>query len=453
MKTTIPRFGGRLGVSNFLKMKANPLQFLSEAHLRCGPNLRMQCGPFSVVSITHPEHVSQVLKTHSENFTKNTPGYKGMRDYLGRGLLTHQGGKDWKKNSKLLRPLFWHSRLEGATTNITNWVNTYKDELVVAAKNQQNIDLSNYFRRLTLSILCDLMFGFKDKHHILQASNDIDTCIHTAFAKLYDPFFLLNPKNILIAQEFRKARQRLREFSITLLEHKADNEQDPTLKPYMNDVLKAANTEQNQCKDEIITLLQAGHETSATALNALFLRILQSKPLQSEIYHAVDTLQSDQRYDVSRLDILNQVIWESLRFDPSTWAFDRYVENDFQFNETLRVRRGEFVVVSPYVIHRYFSDFSDPTNFNPKLNFADTKALKSRHYIPFSLGPRLCPGAHMAHLEIRETIIGIFKDFEFQSNNTDSLEFKPSITLKLNGSLKARPKARIRKLAADEVLV
>ena len=102
------------------------------------------------------------------------------------------------------------------------------------------------------------------------------------------------------------------------------------------------------------------------------------------------------------------------------------------------MRKGTFIVISPYVSHRLFSGFSDQEKFNPKANFHNIEDLDRSEYIPFSVGPRICPGATMAHKEIRETLIGMLEEFDYIDANIDELRFKPSITLKLSGDLICR---------------
>lgn len=442
MKHTLPCYGGKYGIDNFLLMKRNPLKFLVSAHQKCGQSLSMKCGPYKIVSITNPAHIRYVLKEKPDIYTKKTPGYKGMRDYLGAGLLTNPGGSEWRNNSKLLRPLFWPNRIKNTDQIISHWVKLYKEEVYVSASSNQSINLTSLFRRLTLSILCDIMFGYTDKDGIYTISSDIDICIHVAFSKLYDPLYWINPRNIKLEKGFREARRRLYQFSDTLLDQTPSLHRGTDLGVYMQSILDASSHTRAMCRDEIITLLQAGHETSSTALNAIFYRILSDDSLQASLHQSIDQLSPGDRYSVDNLDLINKCIWESFRFDPSTWAFDRYAVKDDLICGEIPIKQGNFVVISPYVLHRFFSSFFDQNNFNPKANFQGLDDLKKSEYIPFSVGPRVCPGALMAHKEIREVVIGMFENFHFHKANTNELSFKPSITLKLSGDLECRPVLR-----------
>gem|GEM_PF-3667429 len=173
--------------------------------------------------------------------------------------------------------------------------------------------------------------------------------------------------------------------------------------------------------------------------------------MQVILQQSIDELPPRKRYSLNNVDLVNQCIWESFRFDSSTWAFDRYAAQDDIICSEISVKKGSFVVISPYVSHRLFSGFSDQENFNPRANFQDVGDLDRSEYIPFSVGPRICPGATMAHKEIRETLIGMLEGFDYIDANTDELRFKPSITLKLSGDLTCRPVIRKASKKTNEI--
>lgn len=420
-------YGDKLGIRNFLEMKENPMIFLYNAHRTCGPTVSMRCGPYRILSLTENEHIEHILKINANNYVKRTPGYAGMREYLGRGILTHEGGRSWRAQGKNIRPLFHPGHVRDFTAMMLKWVDIYCEEIKETPLNE-SINLSRILRRLTLSILCDAMFGFDNQRDIAGISDDISIGIQYAFAKLYDPFFRFSARNRQLTQEFRAARRRLREYANKIIDHKCSDE---TTLP---NLLSSRGVDRRLIIDEIITMLQAGHETSATALNAMFFRAFKNKKILSEIEKASAGLQGAELTNNESFDYVNQFIWESLRYDPSTWAFDRYTLKGDEFSG-LKVRRGDLIVVSPYVKHRLFGGWEDPENFNPEVNFPVAECKRSKDFIPFSLGPRICPGSTMAHMEMRAIVAKLLRTFSFECHELEKISLIPSITLKLSSDL------------------
>ena len=152
-------------IRNLLEFQKNPLTFLYKIHQEHGPTVSLRCGPYRMRSLTETAHIEHVLKSNAKNYIKRTPGYSGIRDYLGRGILTHEGGPAWRAQSKNIRPLFHPAHIRDLSPMMLKWVDRYCAELKDHPE-KDNINLSKIFRRLTLSILCEAMFHYDNQADI-----------------------------------------------------------------------------------------------------------------------------------------------------------------------------------------------------------------------------------------------------------------------------------------------
>jgi cytochrome P450 len=169
-----------------------------------------------------------------------------------------------------------------------------------------------------------------------------------------------------------------------------------------------------QIRDEIITLMLAGHETSATGLTWTF-HLLARHPeieerLCAELAHVLGGRPA-MTADLPRLPYLKQVVQESMRLYPPVWGIARKCTEETEFG-AYRVPRNAYIAITMYVLHRHPQYWPDPERFDPER--FDPKRSESRHsycYLPFSAGPRACIGAGMAMLEIQLVLAQLLQRF------------------------------------------
>jgi cytochrome P450 len=169
-----------------------------------------------------------------------------------------------------------------------------------------------------------------------------------------------------------------------------------------------------QLRDEVMTFLLAGHETTALALSWGFYLLSQNLHVQRELQQEVDRVLEGRLPNVSDLRSLTcaeRVIKESMRLYPPAWAIARQVIKDFELSG-YRIRAGANVVMSQWVMHRDSRFFSDPESFEPNRWLTkQCQKLPKFAYFPFGGGPRQCIGASFAMMEavlLLTTIAGRF---------------------------------------------
>jgi cytochrome P450 len=151
-----------------------------------------------------------------------------------------------------------------------------------------------------------------------------------------------------------------------------------------------------------VTLLLAGHETTANALNWLFAAIATHPEVESKLHAELDSVLGGRlptMADLAQLPYTERVLSESLRLWPPGWAVGRQAAHDVTV-AGMRIPKGTLVFMSPYVMHRDPRYFPDPERFDPDRWTPEFKAgLPKFAYFPFSGGARGCIGEPFAWME------------------------------------------------------
>ena len=185
-------------------------------------------------------------------------------------------------------------------------------------------------------------------------------------------------------------------------------------------------------KSEILTLLLAGHETTAHALTwAIYLLSCHpnaQQKLADEVSVAIGR-RSPTAQDLPKLTYTQMVIDETLRLYPPLWAFSRRAERD-DIVCGYRIPKGARLLVSPYVVHRLPEFWSDPERFVPERFSPEGSAQKQSHaYIPFGAGPRQCIGKRFATLQMQLILPMIMQEFRVGLTSSQTTVTEASVTL------------------------
>jgi cytochrome P450 len=184
--------------------------------------------------------------------------------------------------------------------------------------------------------------------------------------------------------------------------------------------------------DEIMTLIVAGHETTASALNWLWYLLFNHPPAYDKVKKEVDTLQGELPgfHHLSQLSYTKQVIDETLRLYPPGWLLTRRAISDDQIGPYFIPAKTD-ILISPFVVHRHPAFWNDPDQFDPARFGADQKKERNRfEYFPFAGGPRQCIGDFFAQVEMQLHIALVTQRFELQLIAPDTITLDAQINLR-----------------------
>jgi len=201
----------------------------------------------------------------------------------------------------------------------------------------------------------------------------------------------------------------------------------------------------DQLRDEVMTFLLAGHETTALALSWAFYLLSQNADAEARLHEELDRVLAGRLPEVSSLPsqpFVDSVIKETLRLYPPAWSVARSVINEFEL-EGYRIPAGANVVMSQWIMHRDRRYFSDPEKFDPdRWRTPSCQNLPRFAYFPFGGGPRQCIGASFATTEATLILATIGRKYRLISIDKAPVSPVPSMTLRPKSPIPMRITAR-----------
>ena len=413
--------------------RMSPPNYLLKLFHEYGDVLRFR-GFFDVYCINHPEYVKQVLTKAWPEYSKNTIDYKVISSTLGKGLVTNDG-PDWAKQRRLMQPVFSSRNVNQFDTPINAMAEALAERWATQdAAEARFIDRD--MSRITFQVVSRTLFGADidevadEMVEILEQLNQHPlqfSAIMTMFPRI--PL----PSN----RRFLKTKARLDEIVDGLVRMHRDG--GGTEGDIVDRLLKARDEEtgeqmdETQMRDEIITLMLAGHETSATALTWTFYLLSQNPEVEARLCAELDEVlggRAATSADLADLPYLKQVVQESMRVYPPVWGIARRSTEESEFGG-FRIPADSYIAITSYVLHRHPEFWPDPERFDPD-RFAPQNG-QSRHsyaYLPFAAGPRACIGASMAMLETQLILARLIQQFTLRPLSGHPIQHEAVVTLK-----------------------
>ena len=193
-----------------------------------------------------------------------------------------------------------------------------------------------------------------------------------------------------------------------------------------------------QIRDEVITLLLAGHETTAVALSWTWYLLAQHQECEQRLHAEVDAVLGGRLPTVENLPNLpycHMVLEEALRLYPPAWSFSRNALADDELGG-YHISAGSTVLLCPYTTHRHPAFWEQPEVFDP-LRFTPERVAARPHYayFPFGGGPRLCIGTAFAMMEAQLILATVAQRYRLCLGTDVRVEPEPLITLRPRGGL------------------
>jgi cytochrome P450 len=401
------------------------LPFLEKQWRRHGDVFRVRIGPQDMLVLAHPEHVHRVLVTKRHNYVKG-PSYDMVRTLTGDSLLTLEG-EAWRGRRTLAQPAFHRKALETLTAMMVATGCRFFDELErrIGATGQE-LDMHQEMVRLTLDVVIDTLFGrgtvetsqisFEALGHALElvSLNALNVRLPAWIPTPYNRRFqsTLRELDQNVYQIIRIARERESEgtlLSILL------SERDEQGKPLPDKALR----------DEVLTLVVAGHETTALTLTWFFVLLDKRPEVLARMRDELDRVLGGAEpsfADIPKLGYVRQVVDEVLRLRGPAGTIGRDALEDDEIGG-FKVPSGQLVMPFLWALHRHPDYWEDPLRFKPE-RFAP-EASKARHqaaYMPFSSGPRICIGSSFALLEAVILLAQLVTRFDLQIGDCSAVE-------------------------------
>ena len=381
--------------------------------------------------INHPDDIKRVLLSNHRNYTKGE-GMDRVKILLGNGIMTSEGDF-WRRQRRMMQPAF-HRRVIDQFSGLIREVNDkFAARWAQKAARAEAVNLSEDTSELTLEIVLRSIFG-------------------TDLARL-EKQLGANPFEVVAKEQNRDLKFAFRFRSLTKLVAELIDRRRRTPEEHFDflSMLMATRDRETHAPmsdkeliDEVLTLIVAGHETTAAALTWTWYLISQHPDAQAQLQAEADAA-GDQALGLDAAESLkftHQVLQEALRLYPPGWLLTRRtIEPDELGGYPIAARTDVFI--SPYLLHRHPAFWSEPQEFRPE-RFAGADAAE-RHrfsYIPFAVGPRHCIGENLAMFEMLAHVQAMLRRFRLTRAGTEPIELEAQINLRPRSSLMMRVHTR-----------
>jgi cytochrome P450 len=378
-----------------------------------------------------------ILGSHAAKFAQGA-GFR-LGELLGNGLLTSEGAFH-DRQRRLVMPAFHRGRIEAYQAMMV--ADTLR--LIDPWRAGQTLDFSAAMHDLTLTIAGRTLFSVD----LLNDARDLGQAITDSINSLrVRP---LSPRNIrknIPGLPYHRALKSGAYLDALVYRLIAERRRAGTDTGDVLSMLLAARDEDGtamddrQLRDEVMTLLSAGHETTANALGWTFMLLSQHPAVRTRLCDEIAAVLGDRPptpADLARLPYLECVIEESLRLYPPAWAGIRVAREEFELRG-YHFPAGTAIGFTQYFTHRMSEYYADPERFLPERFDPDHgEAHPPYSYIPFGMGPRSCIGSGFALMELKTLIPVILQRVHPDLVPGQHITLEPVVTLRPRKGIRMR---------------
>lgn len=408
-----PRGGWLLG--SLPEFRAGMLPFFERCRRDFGTVVSFRLANRRIHLLSEPALIESVLVHQNRAFQKHY-AIRLLRPVLGNGLLLSEG-PFWLKQRRLVQPAF----AQRFTDHFQNIITKHGEELGAAWRKDPTRDLHRDMTDLTVTIAAEALLGVDVPTELATIRQSLEV-IHQDFEDRFQaaipvPPWVPTPAN----QKLRRAIRDLHQVMDRIIAQRAKKPGERT--DALSLLLQSrdengATMSPRQLRDEVLTLLLAGHDTTANALTWSLIELSQNTQLADNLAVSRDS------------NAARHVLLEAMRLYPPVYVFGRECTHPCQLGP-LSVRRKETVLLCQWLVHRDAEYFDAPLEFRPSRWENDLeRRLPAYAYFPFGGGPRICIGKELALLEGTLLLEMLTPEFRLTLNSEQPPEPWPTVTLR-----------------------
>jgi len=423
------------------EFRRDPLQGFFQAALKYGDVVRYR-GLWVSHQLSHPDHIQHVLQSNVANYRKGR-GYNILKLSLGEGLLTSEGAL-WQRQRKMTQPSFQGQQVARFVATMGSTADAMLRRWEKFATEKEVFDVVPEFMRLTLNIASQALFttNLEANAEAIRETLAVgrDYSVDRAWSVLPMPLSVPTRRN----REYRAALAKVHQIIDQII---AVRRREPERIADLLTMLMEARDEHDeamsdkQLRDEVVTLLTAGHETTTLVL-AWTCFLIATRPETMERLAAEAAFLNGRvpaYEDLYKLKYARMVVEESMRLYPPVWTLARTAVKEDAIGG-YRVPAGSEILIFPYITQRHPRWWQDAEAFRPERFGPENSASRPRYaYLPFGEGPRTCIGLNFAMSEILVVLALIVQRFRLHlAIDSAAVRAEPSVTLQPNPGVPLR---------------
>jgi cytochrome P450 len=384
-------------------IRRDPLGYLEDVVRTHGDLVAFPMPRTPVLLVNTPDGARHVLQDNHRGYGKRTVQYAALGLVTGEGLLTADGDT-WRRRRRIAQPAFHHGRLHAVAEQAAAAGDALAGSWASAPGRVLDADRATL--HTMLEVVGRTLFAADlaaDGERVVAA---VDAALQAVVVRARSPLPAVLPGWLPTPSQrrLRRAVATLDEACLGVVRRRRAAGFAATDDDVLALLLRAADAEgglaEREVRDELVTLVIAGHETVASCLTWTLLLLAQHPGVQRRLADELDALPSDAVpgwADLPALPYTRAVVDEALRLYPPAWVITRRALAD-DVVDGVAVPAGTLVILSPWLLHRRPASWPDPLRFDPD-RFLDTGAGRGAvrgDYLPFGAGPRLCIGRDVA---------------------------------------------------------
>lgn len=425
---------------NTIDFAKDPLGFLTHCGQDYGGIVPMRFGLKKGCFLAQPKYIETVLQER-EVFTKNTPAWNVLKSLLGNGLLTSEGDF-WQRQRRLVQPVFYQQRI----ATYSKIMVAYTEQQMQEWQTEEVRDMHQEMTRLTFNIVTKTLFNVDlTGTEAKTIAETLDVMMQWFAARRKQAFLPLAWLPTTINRRYQQALKAMDQKIYQLIQQRRNNNLDSgdllSMLIAVRDEADGSQMTDRQLRDELVTLIMAGHETTANALSWTWMLLSQTPDVEAKLMQELQSVlagRSPTLADLPQLSYAQQIIKEAMRLYPPVYTIGRSASREYNLDGH-QLPAGCVIVFSPWVMHRHPNYFTDPDQFRPDRWAGDLeKQLPKCTYFPFGDGPRICIGKNFAMMEAVLLLATIAQKFQFTLLPDQPIDPAPSITLRPQNGIKVR---------------
>lgn len=382
--------------------------------------------------LNHPDPIRHVLIGNHKNYAKGV-GFERVKMLLGNGIIVSDGDF-WRSQRRMIQPAF-HRKIIAAQASMMVRCNQAKlADWRKKAEQGQTVNLTEEMSELALEVVLRSLFG-----------DDLDALIDAEGA---NPFAMLVEdvtRDLKLAMKFRALTRLVAAMMAKRREESRIEHDFLSLLMETRDKDTAQPMSDKALIDEVMTIIVAGHETTAGTLNWAWYLLSQHSDVECALHAEVDAIAGDGPGfdDLPALRYTRQIIDESLRLYPPVWLFSRkaiHLDVLPTPDGPVEIPAGADLFLCPYLLHRDPRFWDEADGFNPS-RFSDSSNRERNRdvYFPFSLGSRRCIGEFFSLVDMQLHLGLLARHLTLQHVPGKPVDIEPHINLRARHSIQMLP--------------